>query len=152
MRENILAAYEIVRTAEGAAQPCKKRLVTVHGYDAQVFMEIVMSGDDDGVNNRTNNGAIPVTPDNPRPQGNNGPTQQVLLSLIGQTHSLRRAITEQSNSIELLRGTVSSLCRTQVRLCRRVESNPLYQLHRAAARRRAPPNNTASRPLQCTTS
>ena len=51
---------------------------------------------------------------------------------------------EQSNSIELLRGTVSSLRRTQVRLCRRVESNPLHQLHRAASRRPAPPNNTPS--------
>ena len=144
MRENILAAYEIARTTEGAPQPCKKRLVTVHGRDTQVFMEVVISGDDDGVNNCTNNGPIPVTPDNPRPQGNNAPTRQVLLSLIGQTHSLRRAITEQSNSIELLRGTVSFLRRTQVRLCRRVESNPLHQLHRAASRRPAPPNNTPS--------
>ena len=95
MRDRIVMAYEAVRTMEGLAQPAVKRLVTVHGNEMQVFMEIVARHDDAvDVNNNAHNGPVSVTPEHPRPHGNNAPTHQVLLSLIGQTNSLHRAITE----------------------------------------------------------
>ena len=119
IRDRIVMAYEAVRTVEGTAQPSVKRLVTVHGHEAQVFMEVVTHHDDDiDVNNNANNGPLPVTPEHPRPQGNNAPTCQVLLSLIGQTNSLHRAITEQNNTIKLMRGTFNAHCCTQTRMCR----------------------------------
>ena len=66
MRDQIVMAYEAVRTMEGSAQPAVKRLATVHGHEAQVFMEIVARHDDDvDVNNNANNGPVPVTPEHP---------------------------------------------------------------------------------------
>ena len=98
MRNRIVTAYESVRTTEGAAQPVKKRLVTVTGHEAQVFMEVV--GHEEHVNNNGDNGPIPVTPENPN--GRSAPSRQVLLSLMAQTNSLRWAIAEQNNTLELL--------------------------------------------------
>jgi hypothetical protein len=127
MRQSIRTAYEAVRTIADDENPVCKRLVAVTGSDAQVYMEEVEAHEQDlqGGNN------VPVN--NVDNGGNVGGTRQLLLSLMSQVNSLRRAITEQNNTIELMRGNIANLRRTNTRLVQKISSNPLHQLQRAAA-------------------
>lgn len=121
-------AYEAVHMMESSAQPAVKRLVIVNGHEAQVLMEVIPCHDDDVyVNNKANISPVPVTLEQ-------APTRHVLLSLIGQTDSLCRAITEQNTTTKLMSGKINVLRCTQTRMFRKFNENPLHQLQCAAAR------------------
>ena len=135
MRHSIKAVYATVGNMPNG--PVRKRLVAVTGSDAQVYMEeigIPQEEQDPGTNN-----TAPISHTHQAADGlqqhdnlNGGNNRQLLLSLMAQTNGLKRQITEQNNTIELLRSSVVNLRRTQTRFIRRYEYNPVVQLQRAA--------------------
>lgn len=150
MKERIDAEYMRVRTLNMGSNPVEKRLMSVTGEQAQVHIEEVPMMDDDEnpqgppPTPPTNGAAAVVTPPHNHGAQNNvsgHSNRQLLLSVMGGVSSLRRAITEQSNAIETMRGTINRQQRTLNSLVRKIDMNPLHRLQQQTQRARANNNN-----------
>ena len=80
-----------------------------------------------------------VTPLNNRPRNVMGqPNRQLLLAVLAGQNNLRRAITEQGNSLETCRASLQQHDRTVNRLIRRIDNSPVRLLGNANANRQIP--------------
>jgi hypothetical protein len=138
MAAAIRTEYTAVRTLPNDRRnPVDKVLVTVTGNEAVVYMEDIVFGDENKNNGPPppNTGAPAVVTPNATPQRDNVNGQsnrQLLLGVMGTLHSLRRCVTEHGTSIDNLRGGIRRQERTMASLVRKIDMNPLHQLHRAA--------------------
>jgi hypothetical protein len=131
MRDNMRTACVAVGTPQN---PVRKRLVVVTGNDAQVCMEDVEEQNNNG--NEDNNGPMAVAQGRVNDGPNlNGNTRQVPLAMMTGINALRRAVMEQNNAVELMKGSISNLRRTNMRLIQKIDSNPLHMPQRASVRR-----------------
>lgn len=133
MRQRITAAYDIVRTLPQGENPIGKRLVHVSGEEGTVYMEDIEEEPEDVP------AAAQGQPAGPNRRNNsNGSNRQLLLTILANQHSLQRAVTENSNGLADVRGTLRAQNSTMNKLIRKIDANPTRLLLRAAN------NNTAN--------
>ena len=136
MHERITAAYAQRATIEHGENPIRRRLVTVTGDESRVYMEDVPLQDGNG-NLRSDHGdsAVPLPPNPSSTAGVVGgdTNRQLLMSILSQIQGLQRSTTEQTNALEIMRGTLRRHDRTVSLLARKIDNNPMNLLRRANA-------------------
>ena len=152
MRERIQQAYLNDRaTLPEGENPIRRHLVTVTGNDTQVFMEDVPPQDGTVAEDEQGDHGNQAAPVHPvvgvSASGFASDTnQQLLLSVISQIQGLKATCTEQTNALEIMRGTLRRHDKTVSHLARKIDNNPLNLLRRAANANPNPnPENTAPR-------
>lgn len=128
MRLRIHTAYAAIQTTEDGLNPVKRRLIVITGESATVYMNDVAVDNDDNNGNGIGGGTNIV--------GDIGThsthTEQLILSLQGQTNALRQTIAAQSHSIEMLRGALVDQRKSLRKVLMKIESQPIHMLQRAA--------------------
>ena len=132
MRQRIESAYTERATIEHGENPIRRRLVTVTGDESNVFMEDVPATVEDGAEEQPN--ATGMAP--PRVGDGHDGNRQLLLTIVSQIQGLKRTCTEQTNALEIMRGTLRRHDRTVNRLAKKIDNNPINLLQRASVNTR----------------
>ena len=130
MRERIHAAYQERATIADGENPIRRRLVVVTGNDARMFMEDVPIQVPQQNNEEGPVPQVPVPQAQQALAGGNIETNQ--LTTIGMLQDIKFSVTELTNSVEIMRGTLRRHDRTVSHLARKTDNNPLNLLRRAA--------------------